>query len=218
MNRIQTAAFSRERLPPEPGPPPEAALRTDPVGQRTDAQLVSLSRQDFALLFDRYAVAIHRYVARRLGTTEADDLVGQTFLIAFERRYHYYESSAGALPWLYGIATNLIHRRRRDEVRQYRAYSRSDPGGSFDGADMLAAEVAARVDAQSASRALAGVLAGLRQADRDILLLFAWEDLSYPEIAAALDIPIGTVRSRLHRARRALRAALGPDFQENPDE
>ena len=197
---------------PGPGTAPE------PAGWPTDAELVSSSLEApeaFARLFDRHAVAIHRYVARRLSSSEADDLVGQTFLIAFERRHRYHETTAGALPWLYGIATNLIRRRRRDEIRQYRAYSRSDPGGSFDGADVLSAEVAARVDAESASRTLAGVLAGLRQTDRDVLLLFAWEDLSYPEIADALDIPLGTVRSRLHRARRALRAALGPDFLEN---
>ncbi|MER7244563.1 sigma-70 family RNA polymerase sigma factor [Kribbella sp. NPDC000426] len=165
-------------------------------------------------MFDRHAPAIHRYIARRLGTGEADDLVGQTFLIAFERRDRFDESS-GVLPWLYGIATNLIRRRRRDEIRQYRAYSRSDAGTASAEADTLSAEVADRVDAETTSRALAGVLAGLRQTDRDVLLLYAWEDLSYPEIAAALKIPAGTVASRLHRARRVLRAALGPDFQED---
>ncbi|MEV5966491.1 RNA polymerase sigma factor [Kribbella sp. NPDC051952] len=168
----------------------------------------------FARLFDQYAVTIHRYVARRLGRTEADDLLGQTFLIAFERRHRYAGTSESALPWLYGIATNLIHRRRRDEVRQYRAYSRAEPAGLDRHDDSLSTGVAARIDAESASRALTGVLAGLRQAERDVLLLYAWEDLSYAEIAAALDLPIGTVRSRLHRARRALRSALGPDFQE----
>jgi len=170
---------------------------------------------EFAHLFDRHAVKIHRYVARRLGSTEADDLLGQTFLIAFERRHRYSGTADGALPWLYGIATNLIHRRRRDEIRQYRAYARSEPAGFDQHGDPLATEVAARVDAASASRLLNGVLADLRQAERDVLLLYAWEDLSYAEIAEALGLPIGTVRSRLHRARRALRSALGPDFEEN---
>lgn len=220
VNRPQAASFALERVHPEHHPPPRPALTSAPSPTTDpDARLISSSQdapEDFALLFDRHAVAIHRYVARRLGSSEADDLVGQTFLIAFERRHRYHESSAGALPWLYGIATNLVRRRRRDEVRQYRAYSRSDPAGSLDGADILAAEVASRVDAESASRALAGVLAGLRQSERDVLLLYAWEDLSYPEIADALDIPVGTVASRLHRARRALRTALGPAFLENP--
>ena len=183
--------------------------------RRTDAELIAASRDspdEFALVFDRHAVAIHRYIARRLGTAEADDLLGQTFLLAFERRQRYDVTHADALPWLYGIATNLIHRRRRDEIRQYRAYARSatdSSSGSFDN------ELADRLDAAAAGRTLSAVLAGLRSVERDVLLLFAWEDLSYPEIAQALDIPIGTVRSRLHRARRALRSALGPDFEEN---
>ncbi|MEV8376558.1 RNA polymerase sigma factor [Kribbella sp. NPDC056861] len=197
--------------------PEEAGARESPAPAETGppADLRQSSAADFALLFDQHAVAIHRYIARRLGSTEADDLLGQTFLIAFERRHRYSGSTTGALPWLYGIATNLIHRRRRDEVRQYRAYSRSEPAGFDQRGDPLATEVAARVDAASASRVLTGVLANLRQAERDVLLLYAWEDLSYAEIAAALALPIGTVRSRLYRARRALRSALGPDFEEN---
>ncbi len=195
---------------------PRAAIaEAVPLAPPADPIQVGETVEDFARLFDLHAVTIHRYVARRLGSTEADDLLGQTFLIAFERRHRYVGSAAGALPWLYGIATNLIRRRRRDEVRQYRAYSRAEPAGCDQHSDPLATEVAARVDAASASRVLHGVLAGLRQAERDVLVLFAWEDLSYAEIAEALDVPVGTVRSRLHRARRALRSALGPDFEEN---
>jgi RNA polymerase sigma factor (sigma-70 family) len=184
-------------------------------GERpTDAQLIASSRDspdDFALVFDRHAVAIHGYIARRLGSAEADDLVGQTFLIAFERRHRYDEMRADARPWLYGIATNLVGRRRRDEVRQFNAYARTGidrDSGSF------VNEVANRLDAEAASRALYGVLAGLRPVERDVLLHYAWEELSYPEIAQALDIPIGTVRSRLHRARQALRSALGSNFED----
>lgn len=208
MHRLQVAA---EFTPPSPEPlkPPES------VEPSADLLQVGETPEDFARLFDRHAVTIHRYVARRLGSTEADDLLGQTFLIAFERRHRYVGSPAGALPWLYGIATNLIRRRRRDEIRQYRAYARSEPAGFDQHSDPLATEVAARVDATSASRVLTDVLAGLRQVDRDVLLLYAWEDLRYAEIAEALNLPLGTVRSRLHRARRALRSALGPDFEEN---
>ncbi|WP_433167143.1 RNA polymerase sigma factor [Kribbella sp. CA-247076] len=221
MNQPSTASFAVECVPLEPQQSPESARApaAGSVGARTDGQLVSSgedARADFAVLFDRHAVAIHRYVARRLGSTEADDLVGQTFLIAFERRHGYQDSPAGALPWLYGIATNLIHRRRRDEVRQYRAYSRFGADEVLDGSDVLSAEVSSRVDAKSASRVLAGALARLRPIDRDVLLLYAWEDLSYPQIADALGIPVGSVASRLHRTRRVLRKALGHDLQENP--
>jgi RNA polymerase sigma-70 factor (ECF subfamily) len=213
MNQPPTASLGRERIPEIHGPPPISA--PIPASATAGSEVTTWTPDDFALLFDLHAPAIHRYIARRLGTGEADDLVGQTFLIAFESRDRFEGSSSGALPWLYGIATNLIRRRRRDEIRQYRAYSRSAPGAASAGTDTLSAEVVDRVDAETTSRALAGVLAGLRQTDRDVLLLYAWEDLSYPEIAAALKIPAGTVASRLHRARRVLRAALGSDFQEN---
>jgi RNA polymerase sigma-70 factor (ECF subfamily) len=221
VNQFHTASFALERVPVEPHRTRESSRppAAGPAGRSEDAELISSGHEaqaDFALLFDRHAVAIHRYVARRLGTSEADDLVGETFLIALQNRHRYRDSPAGALPWLYGIATNLIRRRRRDEVRQYRAYSRSVPGESLDGPDLLEAEVTARVDARSASRALAGALARLRQVDRDVLLLFAWEDLSYPQIADALNIPVGTVASRLHRTRRVLTKALGQNFQEDP--
>lgn len=226
----QTPAMGRE---PEPGVRARTGMhtRTQPAASvgppdgpepPTDAELISAaSREEFALLFDRHAVKIHRYVARRLGTAEADDVLSQTFLIAYERRGDYTapEPGAGAfdgaLPWLYGIATNLIHRRRRSEVRQYRAYARSEPAGRHTHDDPLASEVASRVDAEAAQRTLARALAGLRQPERDVLLLYAWEDLGYAEIAAALDIPVGTVRSRLHRARKSVRATLGPDFEEH---
>ena len=200
----------------------QPAASTGPPGgpePPPDAELISgASREEFALLFDRHAVKIHRYVARRLGTADADDLLSQTFLIAYERRHRYTTTDPvdGALPWLYGIATNLIHRRRRSEVRQYRAYARSEPAGRHTHDDPLASEVASRVDAEAAQRALARALAALRQQERDVLLLYAWEDLGYAEIAAALNIPIGTVRSRLHRARKSVRATLGPAFEEQP--
>jgi RNA polymerase sigma-70 factor (ECF subfamily) len=220
MHRLRVATAETVPIGPEPVlaelvPDSPTDDKSSQAGETPSDQQIGETPEDFALLFDRHAVTIHRYVARRLGTTEADDLLGQTFLIAFERRHRYSGTPVGALPWLYGIATNLIHRRRRDEVRQYRAYSRSEPAGFDQHSDPLATEVAARVDAATASRLLTGVLAGLRQAERDVLLLYAWEDLSYAEIAEALSLPIGTVRSRLHRARRALRSALGPDFEEN---
>ena len=68
--------------------------------------------------------------------------------------------------------------------------------------------------AQALRGPLASALAGLKPRDRDVLLLFAWEQLGYEEIAAVLDVPVGTVRSRLNRARRQTRAAL-PSLEEN---
>jgi RNA polymerase sigma-70 factor (ECF subfamily) len=112
-------------------------------------------------------------------------------------------------PWLYGIATNLLRRSRRQELRGYRALAASgrDPlhSGIVEGVAERAAE---RVDADRLSRPLAAALAGMPARERDVLLLFAWANLGYAEIAQALDIPVGTVRSRLSRARARLRAAL----------
>jgi RNA polymerase sigma factor (sigma-70 family) len=175
-----------------------------------DADLIARSvgaPEAFAALFDRHATAVHRYLARRIGTGTADDLLAQTFLIAFEKRGTYDPSRADARPWLYGIATNLLRRHHREEVRLFRALSRAaaDPGT----AGCHAERVAERVDAGAVSRELAAALAGLKQPDRDVLLLYAWADLAYDEIARALDIPVGTVRSRLHRARVIVRGALG---------
>jgi RNA polymerase sigma factor (sigma-70 family) len=113
-------------------------------------------------------------------------------------------------PWLLGIATNLVHGAARTERRRYRALARAgaEPPTAA-GSD----EVHARVDAAALRGPLADALAGLKERDRDVLLLVAWGQLGYEEIAAVLEIPVGTVRSRLNRARRQTRAALGP-FEE----
>ncbi|MDQ2956954.1 MAG: sigma-70 family RNA polymerase sigma factor [Actinomycetota bacterium] len=177
-----------------------------PIRPRAQHDDVAAVADDFALLFDRHSVAVHRYLARRLGPSIADDLLGQTFLIAYERRASYDRTRSDARPWLYGIATNLVHRHQRDEIRQYRAWGRSGVDPLV--ADNHAQRVAERVDAEVWSGRLAAVLADLTEPDRDVLLLFAWGGLSYLEIAESLDIPVGTVRSRLHRARTAARGAL----------
>ncbi|GAB3958416.1 RNA polymerase sigma factor [Actinoallomurus acanthiterrae] len=175
----------------------------------TDAELIRASLTDserFAALFDRHHRPIHHYVARRLGTQAADDIVGETFLTAFRRRETYDLSRSHALPWLYSIATSLVARHRRDEERYLRALRRT---GVDPLPEPLADQVTGRVVAQEQERRLAGALAALSQGDRDVLLLVAWGDLSYEETAEALSVPVGTVRSRLHRARRKVRKALG---------
>ncbi|GAA4630342.1 RNA polymerase sigma factor [Actinoallomurus vinaceus] len=181
-----------------------------PVGKEfDDAELIVASYKDpetFATLFDRYADDIHRYAARRVGTAHADDIVAETFLVAFRRRTSYDTTRRMARPWLYGIATNLLARHRREEERLYRALQRT---GVDPLPEPMANAVVARVAAQSHHRALAAALAGLKPRDRDTLLLLAWGGLTYEEVAEALDVPVGTVRSRIHRARKKTREALG---------
>ncbi|MEU4769148.1 RNA polymerase sigma factor [Actinosynnema sp. NPDC023794] len=172
----------------------------------TDAEIIDRSRHEpdaFAAIFDRHAPHIRRYLERRLGAQVADDLVAETFLTAFDKRQRYDPARPDARPWLYGIATNLVGQHRRHEARRYR--ERSADVAEHDHSDRVAAEVTA----WAVRSRLAGALDGLSAEDRDVLLLVAWEQLGYEEVAAALAIPVGTVRSRLHRARRKVREALG---------
>ncbi|GAA3216687.1 RNA polymerase sigma factor [Actinocorallia longicatena] len=174
-----------------------------------DASLIEQSRHEpeaFAGLYDRHAAPIHRYVARRLGDQAADDLVAETFLAAFRQRSRYDLARPDARPWLYGIAANLIGKHRRSEVRMLRALART---GVDPVVESHTERSDAKVSAGAVSRALAEALGGLSAGDREVLLLVAWADLTYEQAAEALGIPIGTVRSRLSRARRKVREALG---------
>lgn len=178
----------------------------------SDAQIVAASVTDparFAGVYDRHAADIHRFATRRLGAGAADDITADVFLVAFRARSRFDTERASARPWLYGIAANLIGKHRRSEVRALRALARTrqDPV-----AQSWTEQADDRVTAESASGQLAAAMASLSADDRHVLLLVAWADLSYQEVADALDIPIGTVRSRLNRARRQVRLALGTDF------
>ncbi|MFI6600773.1 RNA polymerase sigma factor [Nonomuraea sp. NPDC050536] len=173
-----------------------------------DAELIRRSVDDpeqFGVLFDRYVRQIHHYAARRLGSQAADDIVGETFLAAFRRRGSYDLAYRMARPWLYGIAATLVARHWRAEERLLRALARTgiDPLGA-----PMEDEVVERVTAQGQERRLAGALAKLSRGDREVMLLIAREQLSYEETAQALGIPVGTVRSRLHRARKTIRKEL----------
>jgi RNA polymerase sigma factor (sigma-70 family) len=178
-----------------------------PARLPSDAELIARARREpaaFAPIFDRHYAAIHSYLRRRLDAPIAEELAAETFARALRGVARYDDERADALPWLFGIAANLARRHRRTEVRRLRAYARS-------GRDPLQdehADAPARLDAAAAGPRLAAALAELRADDREALLLFAWAELSYEEISLALRIPVGTVRSRLHRARRTLRAHL----------
>jgi len=180
----------------------------DTQAAANDATVIARSLAEperFAAVFDRHAPHIHRYLARRVGREAADDLVAETFLTAFRKRDRYDTTHPDARPWLYGIATNLVGRHLRDEVRRYRIAKRASR-------DLLGVDQADRVLADVTSRSLRAplcdALISLTTADRDVVLLVACEELTYDEVARALGIPVGTVRSRMHRARSQLRDAL----------
>ncbi|MEV4180286.1 RNA polymerase sigma factor [Streptosporangium canum] len=174
-----------------------------------DAAVIERSRREpeqFATLFTRHAPALKRYVIRRLGQDPAEDIVAETFTVAFQSLESYDLSRDDARPWLYGIATNLIRRHRRREISLYRALSRT---GADSVIEPFTDQVDRRVAVDGARRRLAAALAGLPRGHRDALLLVAWAELTYEQAAQALDVPVGTVRSRISRARNRLRRVLG---------
>ena len=183
-----------------------------------DASVIARSLSDseaFATIFERHFDEIHRYLRRRY-PEEADELAAEVFVAAFDARSRYRAIGDSARPWLYGIASNLLSKRRRQERRALRAHARS--GGRRAPAEDDFADVVHRADAERRSRLLAAAVSRLSAEDRDTLLLYALSDLSYEEVAFALEVPIGTVRSRLARARRRASADLaGLDREEPPD-
>jgi RNA polymerase sigma-70 factor (ECF subfamily) len=173
----------------------------------TDAALIEASLESpetFAGLFDRHFAAVHRYLQRRLDEHLADELAADTFVTAFSARSRFDRSRESALPWLYGIAANLARHQLRKSRRGRAAFARVDREGSAD----EWATVDSRLDAEAAAQHLTQALATLAEGDREALLLHAWEDLSYAEIAQALEIPVGTVKSRISRSRAQLREHL----------
>lgn len=158
----------------------------------------------FGEIFDRYFATIHAYLTRRLDRSRADDLTGEVFRVAFDTRARYDPDLGGVRPWLYGIANNVLRRHLRDGERAERAWARLPAPAHTDDTGRLDEQL----DAQLRSALLQQALDRLLPADREALVLFAVEELTYSEIAAVMDTPIGTVRSRISRARSQLRAHL----------
>jgi RNA polymerase sigma factor (sigma-70 family) len=181
----------------------------------TDADLIERAKrapEQFTAVFDRHYRQIFAYAARRLGRELADDVASETFLVAFDRRHSFDCTYADARPWLYGIASNLIARHGRAETRRYKMLAKV--GGRREAGDQADVDaVAERLDAMAVRGRLADALRRLPEPVRAVLLLVAWAELSQQEAAAALNIPAGTARSRLHRARQEMRQALGAEIE-----
>jgi RNA polymerase sigma-70 factor (ECF subfamily) len=151
----------------------------------------------FVEVFDRHFDTVCRYLTRRVGPDAGEELAAETFARAFDARRTYEPRRGDVRAWLFGIAVNLLRHHYRTETRQLRAYARSgvDPVVEPEG------ETEDRLDADSLGPRVAAALAALSPRDREVLLLYAWAELGYEEIAAALDVPVGTIRSRLSRSR-----------------
>jgi RNA polymerase sigma-70 factor (ECF subfamily) len=172
----------------------------------SDAEVIARSLGEpavFAFVYDRHAAVLFRFLVRRVGAVAAESMLGEVFRIAFERRAAFDRARAAARPWLYGIATNVLAKHRRAEARRLRATAAlaHSAGPVTHWADGAAADL----DARELWPRVADAISALPSGERDALLLHAWEELSYEEVADALAVPVGTVRSRIHRARKRLR-------------
>ena len=158
----------------------------------------------FGVIFDRYGSTLLRFLARRIDPAEAEDLLGEVFRIAFERRSTFERDRDSARPWLYGIAANVVAKHHRSEARRLRAMARVSADRPL--YDDPAERAVAAADAGALWARVMDAIETLPEGERQVLLLFAWEELSYDEIALALGVPVGTVRSRLSRGRARLAA------------
>jgi RNA polymerase sigma-70 factor (ECF subfamily) len=163
------------------------------------------TKDEFAALYDHDVDVVYRYVARRLGPDLGEELTAQTFAEAWAGRDRFDPDRGSARSWLLGIATNLVRRHHRAETRQLRAYTATgvDPAATFDDVEVLD-----RLVAGDRSRDIARALSELSTTDRDILYLTSTLSMTYAQVSQVLDLPIGTVRSRLSRARRRLESRL----------
>jgi RNA polymerase sigma-70 factor, ECF subfamily len=185
----------------------------DDTGLSTDADVVVASWDEpsaFAVLFDRHAGVVCRFVAGRAPRNDIDDLVSETFVAAFRSRKRYDRHYDDARPWLLGIAVNVLRHHYRAEARRRRRPWSSQPeeptGDHAEG-------VASGLDARSGWEHVVRALSQLDDRYREVLLLTASADLTYEEMARALGVPVGTVRSRVARGRRQLRELLDAEGQ-----
>jgi RNA polymerase sigma factor (sigma-70 family) len=183
--------------------------------QPTDAELwrraVKGEPNAFGILFERHARAVYNYLFRRTADWSlAEDLTSAVFLEAWRLRGQVQLERGLALPWLLGVATNVLRNRRRAQWR-YRAALERLPREHVED---FAEGVHTRVDDERRMRAVLCALAKVPKREQDVFALCAWAELSYGEASVALGIPVGTVRSRLSRARARIRELADPDGHE----
>jgi RNA polymerase sigma factor (sigma-70 family) len=154
----------------------------------------------FGVLYERYGLAVRRYVVRRVGVYEGEDLSAEVFIRAFRARSKYRADYQSALPWLLGVANHVIGDHRRVERRRLATVEQLLASGS---------DLASTPDA-GLTLEVVRALRRLPVVDRDTLLLMVWGELSRDEVAAALGVPVGTVNSRIARARKRLASDLAP--------
>lgn len=183
----------------------------------TDAQIIQGSIDEPSLfedIFDRHYEIVRAYAQRRLGMDDGEEIAAATFEQAFIQRARFDDrTSETARPWLIGIANNLV----RSHLRHARVERRHVPVSI----SISMPEAEPNLDAIDAQRRIPDInaaLSELSEQDRETFLLVVLGELSYAEVATILSVPVGTVRSRVNRARGALRELLFPPKTINPGE
>jgi RNA polymerase sigma factor (sigma-70 family) len=179
------------------------------MGELTDAALWQRAAdgdtQAFGTIFERHARTVYNYCFRRTGNwSQAEELTAIVFLEAWRRRGQVVLERDEAIPWLLGVATNVLRNLRRAQRRHRAALERLPREHSAD----FAVDVDERLDDERQMRATLRALRSLPRADQEVLALCVWQELTYEQASFALGIPVGTVRSRLSRARARLRELL----------
>jgi RNA polymerase sigma factor (sigma-70 family) len=190
-----------------------APLPTD--GSVIAASLVEPER--FAVIFDRHFATVFRFAQRRVGRDQAAEVAAEALARAFAKRGSFRREAVDALPWLLGIASKLILHERRRFVRYLAAVERASADVHTLDRDGDLGSVDRRLDAPADWARMRAALMTLSDTDRELLLLVTWDELSYEDAAAVLDLPIGTVRSKLHRAKARLRELLEPSGRTRGD-
>ena len=161
----------------------------------------------FGQLFDRHAQAVYAFCARRTADLAlAEDLTSITYLEAWRHRNRApLGQSDSALPWLLGVANNVVRNARRGQ-RRYRAVLDRLPAPVV--APAAEEQAVSRATTEAGLRDVLDAVSALSRGEQEVVMLVLWSDLSYEEAAGALGIPVGTVRSRLSRARSKLQISL----------
>ncbi len=173
---------------------------------RTEQELADALRVGdstaLADLFDRHADRIYNHCFRATGDwADAEDATASVFLEVWQHRERVRSTDGSALPWLYGVATNVCRNLTRKRRRGWRAFTLLPaPVPEPDHAD----DVADRLATEDRMRRVLTAVADLPQREREVLALVVWSGLTYDEAASSLGVPVGTVRSRLSRARGRL--------------
>jgi RNA polymerase sigma factor (sigma-70 family) len=175
------------------------------------------SPEAFSAIFDRHFDVIAGFCLRRLDAVRGEDVAGDVFRWAFEHRARFDREHDDARPWLFGIANNLVRQALRSAGRQGLAYNRWLTRETL-GEDEIGFQAAATLDAQRDVSLVAAVLNRQPIEEVETLLLYAWEGLTYSQVAEALAIPVGTVRSRIHRLRQRLQEALETSLLNSNEE